>query len=205
MIEKLVCGVGVNDADYSVQKYTDIERVGGKRRQKLIWMCPYYSKWRGLLKRCCDEKFKKKYPTYINCKVCDDWLLFSNFKAWMEQQDWEGKSLDKDLLIRGNKVYSPETCCFITESLNNFIIFNNEKRGDYPIGVSFHKKSQTFLSKCHNPFNKRADYLGYFSTPEEAHKAWLKRKLELATMLADGIDDVRISEALIKRYQNYSL
>lgn len=47
------------------------------------------------------------------CSVCEEWLTFSNFKRWMEQQDYEGKALDKDLLVSQNKTYSSETCVFV--------------------------------------------------------------------------------------------
>ena len=78
-------------------------------------MCPYYMKWHGMLQRCHSVAYikKKKNPTYKDCWACDEWLLFSNFKAWMRAQEWEGKHIDKDLLITGNKKkYSPETSYF---------------------------------------------------------------------------------------------
>ena len=77
---KLVSGVGINDADYEVQKYTV---VSGKRKR--IWICPYYITWTHMLQRCYSEKSQLKHPTYKGCTVCDEWLIFSNFKTWMEQ------------------------------------------------------------------------------------------------------------------------
>ena len=195
---KLVCGVGVNDADYTV----DIrELVNGK--QKLVWLCPFYDKWTSMLKRGYSKNFKERCPTYNGVTVCEEWLTFSNFKAWMETQDWKGKELDKDILVKGNKIYSPETCVFVDKIINNFIIERGNDRGEYPIGVNFHKASGSFVAQCSNPFTGKREHLGLYCTPEQAHKTWLARKLEFAYMLAAEQTDKRIAKALIDKYSNY--
>ena len=99
-----ICGVGINDAPYSVS-FTDEH---GKEHR-----CPFYSRWRSLLQRVLDPKVHKKYPTYAECTIDPDWLIFSKFRAWMQNQDWQGKDLDKDLRYQGNKHYGPDTCLFI--------------------------------------------------------------------------------------------
>ena len=80
-----------------------------------------YSHWRGMLMRCYDQKYLQKYPTYIDCTVCEDWLNFSNFQQWYNKNYYEipGETmcLDKDILVKGNKVYSPDTCIFVLWSL----------------------------------------------------------------------------------------
>ena len=75
-------------------------------------------------------------PTYKGCSVSEEWLRFSNFKRWMEKQDWDGKQLDKDILFEGNKVYSAETCVFVTSVVNSFTSDSGAKRGEWLIGVS---------------------------------------------------------------------
>ena len=120
--KKLVYGVGINDADYATQIKKTIGYENGKQKQKLIWSCHFYEKWKSMLERCYSERFKIKFPTYKDCTVCEEWLTFSNFKSWMEEQDWQGKELDKDLLVVGNKIYSPQTCCFLTKMINTFIM-----------------------------------------------------------------------------------
>lgn len=145
-------------------------------------------------------KTQKCRPTYIGCQVCDEWKVFSNFKAWMEQQDWEGKELDKDLLFSGNKTYSPETCVFVSSAVNNFILDNGRCRGDWPIGVSFNKEKRKFEARCSNPFTKKFENLGYFSCPQDAHKAWALRKRQLAVILAGMQSEEKISTALKNRY-----
>lgn len=195
---KPTCGVGNNDSDYVVETK---RLVNG--RKLLEWICPYFVTWRSMLQRCYDFKHQRKHPSYIGCSVCEEWLTFSNFKAWMEQQDWEGKELDKDLLVCGNRIYSPETCIFIPVKVNCFMLEANSLRGEYPIGVSWHSRDKKFQARCSNPFTNKVEQLGYFDCPQKAHQAWLKRKLELAKLLAEQQDDPRVAEALIKRYENY--
>lgn len=179
---KLVQGVGVNDADYKI--------IG----------CQFYRRWKSMLLRCYSESYHTKQPTYKGCSVCKEWLYFSNFKSWMEQQGWEGNHLDKDLLVKGNKVYSPETCVFVNNTVNTFVIDRGALRGEHPIGVSWCKRNNKYISRCRNPFTKKLDHLGYYNSPQEAHSAWLSRKQELCLQLCETIEDKRIVEALKSRY-----
>lgn len=198
--KKLVYGVGINDADYATQKVETIGYVDGKRKQKMFWTCPVYRAWKAMLERCYSDKYQDRYPTYKGCSVSKEWLTFSNFRAWMEKQDFEGKQLDKDLLFEGNKVYSPETCVFVTGALNNFTIDRGLDRGEWLIGVCWHKPTEKFRARCSNPFTKKRDHLGYFTCEQEAHQAWAKRKLELAHELAAIQTDPRVAKALVDRY-----
>ena len=201
--ERLVYGVGINDANYVVEKWETIE-VNGKRKRKLVWECPYYRVWHNMLKRCYSAKYQERYPTYIGCSVSEYWLTFSNFRSWMEAKDFEGKQLDKDILFEGNKVYSSETCVFVTKTVNMFTTDSGASRGELSIGVSWHKGVGKFDARCSNPFTKKNEYLGLFTSELEAHQEWLKRKLELATLLAAEQTDERVAKALIERYTNYS-
>ena len=188
---QLVYGIGINDADYVVRP-----TVNGKSVK-----CPYYEAWKGILKRSYSEKFQERQPTYKGCSVCPEWISFMNFRKWMMTQDWQGKDLDKDLLFEGNKVYSPATCVFVDQATNTFTVDCGRSRGEYPIGVSFQKDLGKFTAKCSNPFNKKREYLGLFTCPNQAHLAWRKRKHELANQLADLQTDVRVAEALRTRYE----
>lgn len=198
--KKLVHGVGLNDSDYAVQKRETIGYVDGKRKQKLVWVCVYYRAWSNMVERCYSAKYQERYPTYTGCSVSEEWLTFSMFKNWMEKQDFEGRHLDKDLLIEGNKIYSPDTCVFITGALNNFTTDRRAARGEWLIGVCWNKAIGKFQSQCSNPFTKKRENLGYFTSEQEAHNAWLKRKLELAKELAAIQTDQRVAKALIDRY-----
>ena len=199
---KLVFGVGVNDADYVVKKWETIEYVNGKQKKKLVWECPYYRVWKDMLKRCYSTKYRERNPTYEGCSVSEEWLTFSNFRRWMEKQDFECMQLDKDLLFECNKVYSEETCVFVSSMVNSFTTDCGASRGEWPIGVHWNKGTSKFESRCRNPFTKRQEYLGLFLNELEAHQAWLERKLELAHLLAAEQTDERVAKALIERYAN---
>lgn len=201
--KKLVFGVGINDADYVVQKFETIN-VNGKQKWKCVWECPYYRAWAGMLGRCYSSKAQERNPTYKGCSVSEEWLRFSNFRAWMESQDFEGKQLDKDLLLEGNKVYSKETCVFVSRVVNSFTTDSGASRGEWSIGVYWHKRDGVFVSRCSNPFTKKQEHLGLFTSELEAHQTWLKRKLELAHELAAEQTDSRVAKALIERYSNYT-
>lgn len=198
--EKTVFGVGVNDADYVTQKREETGYVNGKRKRKTVWVCPYYRSWKNMLERCYSTKFQERNKTYKDCTVSEEWHTFSNFKAWMEKQDFEGMHLDKDILFEGNKVYSAENCVFVTQMVNNFTVDSGATRGEWLIGVTWSKRKAKFHSRCCNPFTKKLGHVGYFDCEQEAHKAWLKRKLELARLLADEQEDPRVAKALIDRY-----
>ena len=194
---KLVYGIGINDADYNVHEYVLVDG-----NYKLVWRCPYYRTWKDMLQRCYSEKLHLRHSTYIGCSVCDEWFTFSNFKKWMEQQDWDGKHLDKDLLKEGNKVYCPEYCLFVDQRINNFVTDSGAIRGEHMIGVHWHKRDGKFQANCSNPFTGKKEFLGYFTNELEAHIAWKSRKHQLAYQLADSeyCNDLRLAEALRTRY-----
>ncbi|WNO60454.1 hypothetical protein [Rheinheimera sp. MMS21-TC3] len=80
-----------------------------------------YSRWIDMIKRCYDPKKQERHPTYKGCSVCDEWHNFQNFVKWFEAnhpKDGKYYELDKDIIVTGNKVYSPETCVFATRSEN---------------------------------------------------------------------------------------
>lgn len=201
---RLVYGVGIMDADYDVYEFITVIDENGKKKQKQIWICPFYVRWRCMLTRCYSEKLKEKHPTYKSCSVCQEWLTFTNFKRWMEKQDWQDKHLDKDILFPGNKIYSPDTCVFVDQRVNKFLIESNASRGQYMIGVSWRKDCSKFQALCNNGSGKLIN-LGYFNTELEAHQAWLDYKLKLAYELASEQTDPRVAKALIERYENYKI
>lgn len=208
-VKKPVYGVGINDADYTIQRMITIGyRVDGRPIQKLVWACPFYAAWKGMLLRCYCTAQHKRRPTYIGCSVVEEWKTFSNFKAWMETQEWLGKHLDKDLLSPGNKVYGPTTCVFVSPRVNTFITESNKTRGEYQIGVSKNKGAKQFCARVRDG-SRTTVRIGYFKTPEEAHSAWLEAKLKLARELAAELiaegGDPRVAKAVVARYENYSV
>lgn len=196
-----IYGVGVNDADYVVQinetlGYTE----EGKQLQKLVWICPYYSRWKSMLERCYSQVYQKKRPNYVGCSTVPEWHYFMIFRSWMEKQDWQAKVLDKDLLIEGNKIYGPDTCLFITSELNSFLTEKKKSTNGLPVGVDFDKRTGKFRAQISE--NSKNVHIGLFKNAEQAHNAWLQKKIEQAKQLANKQTDIRIINALVSRYIN---
>jgi len=185
-MRKPVYGVGTNDATYQVVP----------RKDKQV-TCPYYKVWQSMLQRCYAQEWLDKYPTYIGCSVCNEWLVFSNFKKWMQTQDWQNKQLDKDLLVKGNKEYSPNTCIFVSQKLNKLCNVSKCRRGKYKLGVSFEKASGKFKAQCSNGY--KDINLGRYVIEQEAHEAYCTYKANLIKEIAEEQTDLRLKNALIER------
>lgn len=188
---KLVYGIGINDAEYIITITIDNKK----------YTCPYYSVWRNMLKRCYSIVNLKDNPTYIDCHVCKEWHLFSTFKTWMINQDWEGKHLDKDILVKNNKEYSPDKCIFISLALNNLLLDNESFRGKYKLGVSYYKPANNYQASC--SIHGKLEYLGRFPTEEEAYQAYVQRRIEYLIEQSNSQTDVRIKNALLSRIYDY--
>lgn len=140
-----------------------------------------YSTWKSVLERVYDKKCHERYPTYIDCKVCESWHNFQNFANWYENNYIEGFHLDKDILIKGNKIYSPKTCCFVPQEINSLFTKCDKARGDFPIGVSIVNKK--YLAKTR--IDGRYTRLGVFNTPEEAFEHYKTAKEKYIKEVAD--------------------
>jgi len=146
--------------------------------------------WENILLRCYDQKTQLKHPTYIGCTVCEEWHNYQNFAKWYDQNYYEiegqAMHIDKDILIKGNKVYSPETCVFVPQNINALFTKSNAQRGDCPIGVTYRKtyKHKKYLARCNN--GKKETYnLGLFNTPEEAFNAYKIFKEKVIKQIAE--------------------
>lgn len=191
MVEnKLIYGVGKH-----VQgKYKCT--IGGDRTKE-------YMLWVSMLARCYNAKYKLSQPTYEGCSVSDNFKDFQYFADWCQAQTGFGSpdfQLDKDLLVRDNKVYSESTCVFIPRAVNVLFTRRAAKRGKFPIGVS------ASGSKCMANFNSgggRLKYLGTFNTPEDAFHAYKAAKEGLVKQCAEQYRD-QIDErayAALKAYE----
>lgn len=140
-----------------------------------------YRKWRAMLERCHDTKLQEKYPTYKECKIYKEWYCFQNFAKWFYENYYEVEGccwmdLDKDILIKNNKIYSPETCIFVPHEINILFTKADKNRGKYPIGVTYskyHNKFETTLSingKCEKKrFNTIEETFNYYKTEKEKY------------------------------------
>ena len=101
---KLVYGVGVDDLGGVIFTKSKTPK--------------FYSVWRHMLYRCYSLEYQSRFATYVGCTVCEEWKYLSNFKKWFDENYIEGFDLDKDILVKGNKIYSPDTSVFVPKHIN---------------------------------------------------------------------------------------
>lgn len=157
--------------------------------------------WRGMLQRCYDNKFLLKHPSYKDNFVSQEFLNFQNFAHWCQSAigfNNTGWCLDKDIIFKGNKIYSERTCCFIPHEINNLFINSKVCRGQYPVGVSFNKNTGRYSASCHK--NGKQITVGEYETPEQAFIAYKIFKeiviKEVAEKWKDQID-IRVYDSLM--------
>ena len=166
-----------------------------------------YQVWHSMLRRCYDPYYLNKEPTYINCYVCEEWLNYQNFAKWYEENYYncnnEEMHLDKDILIKGNKIYSPENCIFVPKRINILFVRSNRSETGYPIGVSCYKKDKLRV-QC-NYYGKRK-FLGYFplDRPFQAFTTYRNFKEKYIKQVADEYKDL-IPIELYNAMYNYKV
>ena len=137
-----------------------------------------YELWKSMLKRCYSDTYKKKHPTYEGCEVSDNFKSYEYFYEWCNKQIGfgnEGWQLDKDLLVKGNKVYNEDSCVFLPQEINKVLVKCTASRGEHLIGVYWNKRDKAFVAQVAK--NKRgSEYLGYFKTEIEAFNAYKQAK-----------------------------
>ncbi|QOW46470.1 AP2 domain-containing protein [Acinetobacter piscicola] len=160
-----------------------------------------YMLWGSMLQRCYDDKYHSKHPTYKDCYVSEKFKYYPYFKDWCSEQigfNQTGWDLDKDILVRGNKSYSEDTCVFVPQEINKLLNRQDKNQDKYPLGVYYDSRENNFQSKIHN--GKKPVRLGRFSTAEEAFQAYKQAKeaqiKAVANKWKDQID-TRAYEALM--------
>lgn len=136
---------------------------------------PLYNRWFKMFERSYCEKYHKTRPSYEGCEVSEDWHKFSAFLDWAKGQPWQGRSLDKDIIKVGNKVYSEETCVFVPKFINS-LLTNCTKKGETPLGVYYEPMNRKYRVQVHK--GKGQIKAGDFDCPQEAHSVWLGHKIE---------------------------
>jgi len=180
---KLVCGVGINDADYVVQPMINRKRV---------W-CPYFLQWKNLIE---GNYGKRAVASGDDYEVYRPWIRFSVFREWMKRQDWKDKSLDKDIILPGNKTYGPDVCAFVTHRVNDLMTPCKSRRlprgvhrksaGVYYAGVAYHEDSGYVKSKSVR-----------FNTIREASEYWLDYKEHTVIEVCTTLTDSRVIKGLM--------
>lgn len=167
--DKSVYGVGfIGEGKYSHKEHPKI-----------------YNTWSNMIQRCYSSDFHKKQSSYLECEVCKKWHNFQLFAEWYEDNiyDFNGElELDKDVLNKNNKIYSPDTCVFVPKDINMLLVKANTIRGEYPIGVSLYRGKRF---KASITINNKSIHLGYFNSSLLAHEAYKKAKKEYIHSKAD--------------------
>lgn len=159
----IIFGVGI----FGVGKYRAM--IGRKDTKE-------YTVWRHMIGRCYSENLSSKNLSYKDCTVCPEWHNFQNFAEWYVNHEFYGMGyqIDKDILVRGNKVYSPETCTLVPHEINTMLCDNPTKRGCLPIGVCYAKDRGKYGASV--MIEKRKKHLGFFMTADEASSAYAVAK-----------------------------
>lgn len=185
-MKSLCHGVGYND-------YNGRTRVNGKD-------IPSYKHWYHMICRCYSPIFQRDNPTYKECSVCEEWLTFSNFKKWFDENYVEGYCLDKDILVQGNKIYSPDTCAFVPQHINHLLLSRKLKKTQHKRGIYWDKDVSKFRALL--SIEGKSKKIGYFNTEQEAFEAYKQAKYEEITRIAtnaynNGEIDYRVHQALL--------
>ena len=158
-----------------------------------------YRKWMHMLERCYDNKYKKRQPTYKEVVCCNRWLCFAWFLEDLEmlkqEYSWsedEKLNLDKDILNKNNKEYNLENCVLVPNYINTLFIKCDAIRGEYPIGVCYHKHAKKYKAHCN--INGKLKHLGCYNTIEQAFNSYKQAKEQEIKRIAN--------ECVSKGYMN---
>ena len=167
-----------------------------------------YDTWHDMLRRCYDINYKEKHQTYTNCTVCNEWLNFQNFAEWYDNNYYEIENeimnLDKDILIKGNKIYSPDNCIFVPQNINKLFIKCDATRNDLSIGVVYNKRIKKYEARCRIKGLRSSKHLGYYNTSEEAFRAYKTFKENYIKQIADEYINL-IPQSLYNAMINYEV
>jgi len=144
-----------------------------------------YDTWHGMLRRCYSKGCKQNYPSYKDCTVCKEWHNFQEFVKWFDRNYYkivdQRMELDKDILVKGNKIYSPETCVFAPRNINALFTKTDKKRGTLPIGV--YSEDNKFVAHYSN--KGKVIRLGSYETSRDAFNIYKIYKAEHIKRIAD--------------------
>jgi hypothetical protein len=168
---------------------------------------PIYISWTSMLGRCYNSKTLARNPSYKGCTVCEEWYNFQNYAKWYEKNyykiDGEIMCLDKDIIQKGNKIYSPEKCVFTPKTINSFFVNRRRDRGEFPIGTSLNKKNGKYVASC-TIGGQVTKNLGNFDTYEQAFSVYKVFKEKRIKELAE-IYKSRIPAILYKALTEYKV
>lgn len=185
--KKIILGVGINDFQEKV--------VGCDNKYA-------YRHWRSMINRCYNDKVHKIQSCYIGCSVCKEWILFSNFKKWFDDNYIEGYQLDKDILVKNNTIYSPNTCCFVPQEINHLLVKPKINTKSTPVGVTRKgNKYRVIISKY-----GKINIIGYFENKDDAFAAYKQAKeSHIQEVAQKSFDNNKITKKVYDALMNYKV
>lgn len=165
-----------------------------------------YNYWDGIMRRCYSERIHTLRESYKDCTVVPEWHNFQNFAKWFTQNFkpgyMKGWHLDKDILFKNNKVYGPETCCFVPTDINNLFTTSKKSRGKYPIGVSYKKRIKKYVAQYQS--KGEVNHIGVYNSPEEAFENYKNVKESHLKGIAEEWRG-KISDEVYRAILNYKV
>jgi len=167
---------------------------------------PESNTWNSMHERCnnFERKENVKNAAYLREKaiVCDEWFDYQCFAEWWHSVEYKqvGWCLDKDILSKGNKLYSPETCCFVPQEVNILFINNRINRGKYPLGVYQHPVNKNYVASLRQGDRSLSQHIGSYPTVELAFAAYKNAKeifIRSKAVLWKAQLDPRVYEAMM--------
>lgn len=191
--DKVVYGIGYyGEGNYKA-------KINGK-------FTKHYITWSAMMQRCYSKS--KERQTYEDCTVCEEWHNFQNFAKWYDENYYEIEGekmcLDKDILFKGNKIYSPNTCIFVSNRINCLFVKCNKSRGVCPIGVSYLKKLNKYSADCNTTNDMKRIHIGVYNTQEEAFNRYKQFKEKTIKEVAEQYKD-RIPQKLYNAMYKYEV
>lgn len=179
MTRKLVAGIGIYERGHHPCSINGVKTYE-------------YALWNSLMKRCAlNGRVQMIHTSYLGCESHETFKNFQLFAGWCQHQIGFGITryqLDKDILVPGNRIYGPDTCCFVPSQINTLLTYDRANNGDLPTGISL----VAGRYKAQVSIEGRRKHIGYFDTPEAAHEAYKAAKLNeihrQAAIYKDTID-----------------
>lgn len=188
-----------------ILQMVNYQGITKEKKEQLYW---------NMRTRCYNKNYHKLSPRYKGCTVCKEWLKDKKaFYEWADQNFYkiDGErtvELDKDILIPGNQIYSPDTCIFVPKPINDMFIYaHGKQKNGLPVGVTkirerYRASTNKLVVDQNGERKNKFIYIGLYDTPEAAYEAYKTHKMAEIICVADGYRDV-IPEKLYNAMINW--
>lgn len=186
--KKLVSSGNITKKEVKDPYYPSVEGIGYLGVGTYKPTGKVYKTWHNMIIRCYSNDYHQREPSYKECSVCEEWLNFQNFAKWWHINYLEEGDLDKDLLVKGNKIYSPKYCCVLPKQINIALVKNKYRRGNTLIGVR--KRSDCYGYHATIQKYGKSINLGMFATEQEAFDVYKSAKEAYIKELANKFKEI---------------